>query len=71
MKLYKTTMVFWSTDRPGENTGIISHLCNEAEICGDMSCSKTDVELIDVPENDKDWDKGWANSDKSFGHEEE
>lgn len=53
MKLYKTTIVIWTDFQP---TGFeLSDLAREAEQ-GDAYCSKREMEAIEEPQRDPDWD---------------
>ena len=55
MKLYKTTLVIWTDYDPGPRNMEISDIAREAE-CGDAYCSTQNIELIENPEEDDDWD---------------
>lgn len=53
VKLYKTTIVIWSERNPA--TMEIDELASAA-VGGDAYCSKQEIETVEAPEKDPDWD---------------
>ena len=54
-KLFKTTIVIWSEFNPNEEGLEIDALAHDA-MEGESYCSKSETDLIENPEQDKDWD---------------
>ena len=54
MQLYKTTIVIWSEDPIPDDVGL-EYIGREADQ-GSNYCSKLEVNLIEDPKADPDWD---------------